>query len=566
MWYAVPTGAIHAFYVGTTERIRIDSEGSLISTAGIRGLGLVAGGTSYQLLIGPPSATSAATIQTIQQGVGYNQNLTLQNAGGNVGIGTTNPVLTLHVGSTNANHNIGRAILTAGNIHNADKRDFLSIGRWDGSSTADMEFTGIRYGVITGVDSGEVADNHSCITFHTWGNNISNSREVMRINSRGILSIKGNIIASGTGTSSIANNLNISGATTQAQSLFFRSDNYNLGVAGAAGNFSSSAAANDMILRTVANTRLILQSGSGGAGLIIDSANNTTLNSLTLTNAIYLKTNTWNYSTDNLNRFYFANSGPTYYKGHEPEFYSPTHIWYSNNDSTIMKLTNSGHLYITGQMNCLIYTIANTNRDLCGIAFENTATNSGRLATIHAIQGTFTGFHRVFTEDELFNKEEPQLFKDTYEGRIVVSTGKIATDTCPNDKDWIIEYDKAGITIEDALPKIELSRKKKDKRVFGVLGDRRRSNSRPERLIINSVGEGALWVCNSNGNIENGDYITSSDYLGYGEKQDEIFLCNYTVAKATMDCNFELDSPLYNCIELENNLRVAFIAVSYHCG
>ena len=29
------------------------------------------------------------------------------------------------------------------------------------------------------------------------------------------------------------------------------------------------------------------------------------------------------------------------------------------------------------------------------------------------------------------------------------------------------------------------------------------------------------WICNSNGNIENGDYITSSDYLGYGEKQDD---------------------------------------------
>ena len=133
-------------------------------------------------------------------------------------------------------------------------------------------------------------------------------------------------------------------------------------------------------------------------------------------------------------------------------------------------------------------------------------------------------------------------------------------------------YDKLGITIEDALPQIELSRKKKDKRVFGVLGSKVRQNNRPERLIINSLGEGAIWVCSSNGNIENGDYITSSDYLGYGEKQDEIFLCNYTVAKATMDCDFELDSLLYQCIELDdldingNKLRVAFIACTYHCG
>ena len=87
-----------------------------------------------------------------------------------------------------------------------------------------------------------------------------------------------------------------------------------------------------------------------------------------------------------------------------------------------------------------------------------------------------------------------------------------------------------------------------------------RNNSRAERLIVNSVGEGAIWVCNSNGNIENGDYITSSDHLGYGEKQDDDLLHNYTVAKATIGCNFELDSPYYNCLEIENGLRIAFIS------
>ena len=111
-----------------------------------------------------------------------------------------------------------------------------------------------------------------------------------------------------------------------------------------------------------------------------------------------------------------------------------------------------------------------------------------------------------------------------------------------------------------------LSRKKQDKRVLGVLGLNTRKNSHPERLIVNSVGEGAIWVCNSNGNIENGDYITSSDYLGYGEKQDDDILHNYTVGKATIDCNFELDSPFYNCIELDNGIRTAFISCTYHCG
>ncbi len=39
-----------------------------------------------------------------------------------------------------------------------------------------------------------------------------------------------------------------------------------------------------------------------------------------------------------------------------------------------------------------------------------------------------------------------------------------------NTSKWEIKYDNDGITIEDALPIIELSRKKKDKRVFGVMG------------------------------------------------------------------------------------------------
>jgi hypothetical protein len=217
-------------------------------------------------------------------------------------------------------------------------------------------------------------------------------------------------------------------------------------------------------------------------------------------------------------------------------------------------------------------SVSSLNTDYCGVSF-NSAINGVYQTSIKILFQTFTGMHRCFTEDELYNKEEPQKFKDDYVGRIVVSTGKIATDNkTENETEWNILYDNAGITIEDSLPMVELSRKKKDKRCFGVLGSPVRNNSRIERLIINSVGEGAMLVCNSNGNIENGDYITSSDYLGYGQLQDDDILHNYTVAKSTMSCSFELDSPYYNCFEIDdldldgNKLRVAFIAVTYHCG
>jgi hypothetical protein len=41
-----------------------------------------------------------------------------------------------------------------------------------------------------------------------------------------------------------------------------------------------------------------------------------------------------------------------------------------------------------------------------------------------------------------------------------------------------------------------------------------------------------------NGNLESGDYITTSSIPGYGMKQDSEFLANYTVAKITMNCDF----------------------------
>jgi hypothetical protein len=47
---------------------------------------------------------------------------------------------------------------------------------------------------------------------------------------------------------------------------------------------------------------------------------------------------------------------------------------------------------------------------------------------------TFTGFHRCYYEDdEVFNnnmsKEDIDIFKNNYKGRIVISTGKIKTDS-----------------------------------------------------------------------------------------------------------------------------------------
>ena len=98
------------------------------------------------------------------------------------------------------------------------------------------------------------------------------------------------------------------------------------------------------------------------------------------------------------------------------------------------------NVIVSGKIAANFITIANTNRDLTGINYENTNVGDVNNAWLYCIQGTFTGFHRVFTDDELFNNDEPQQFKDDYEGRIVISNGKIATDTTDtgvkDNTDW----------------------------------------------------------------------------------------------------------------------------------
>ena len=90
--------------------------------------------------------TSYAEIQTIQQGVGYNQNLCLQPVAGNVGIGTTNPTASLFINGTWNN--------------------LLSI-KGNGSSEKEMRFfSGSNYCAIA-VNS----SNTEAITFqHSTGN------------------------------------------------------------------------------------------------------------------------------------------------------------------------------------------------------------------------------------------------------------------------------------------------------------------------------------------------------------------------------------------------------------
>ena len=114
----------------------------------------------------------------------------ITSVNGNIGVGKTNPQLDFDVGGNGDNTRFGRS--TTGSIHGADKRNQMRIGRFDQFDTiGDQGFLGMRLMVDTAANlgmSGE-ADNQSAIQFYTWGNNVANSREVMRINSLGNVGI-----------------------------------------------------------------------------------------------------------------------------------------------------------------------------------------------------------------------------------------------------------------------------------------------------------------------------------------------------------------------------------------
>jgi len=159
------------------------------------------------------------------------------------------------------------------------------------------------------------------------------------------------------------------------------------------------------------------------------------------------------------------------------------------------------------------------------------------------VQMNFTGQHRTFIINIPFNraKELKGLIVSSDQNKYIKMSGGI-------------EAGSNAITMNESLPLVSLSTTTNDKKCFGVISASEDPEQRSDsygnfvtpykkekgdtRVFINSVGEGAVWVVNTNGSLESGDYITTSNVAGYGQKQDDDVLHNYTVAKITMDCDF----------------------------
>jgi hypothetical protein len=225
--------------------------------------------------------------------------------------------------------------------------------------------------------------------------------------------------------------------------------------------------------------------------------------------------------------------------------------------------------------------IASPNGTDCSYCFcysdnNNVFVDKGWISSYNSSQMNFTGQHHCINDNNFIIDDI-----NNFIGLIVVTTGKYSTASETGEP----ITDKNAITINDALPIVKLSNQRKQKNIFGIISDKEEGDKRAysfgnffsvfpkikndNRLYINGCGEGAMWLINTNNDLYNGDYIQTSYISGYGEKQDDDIYHNYTVAKITCDCNFDLNSDIYKCEEfIYNNItyRRAFIGVIYLCS
>ena len=158
---------------------------------------------------------------------------------------------------------------------------------------------------------------------------------------------------------------------------------------------------------------------------------------------------------------------------------------------------------------------------------------------VHQAFNTFTGTHIVTLE------HNPDVYLEP--GMLLCSTGKVKI-----------------LAIIDTIVNCRICVKASDKTIFGIYAGSETIANGIELHHCASVGEGCILVTNYNGVVENGDYIASSPIPGYGQKQDDDLLHNYTIAKITGDIDW--DAVTQYVMYEGRAYKRALVACTYHCG
>lgn len=177
---------------------------------------------------------------------------------------------------------------------------------------------------------------------------------------------------------------------------------------------------------------------------------------------------------------------------------------------------------------------------------DNLLTNVLDTATRMVVNGkvraqafnTFTGTH-IITLDH-----NPDVYLE--QGMLLSSTGKVKV-----------------LALIDTIVNCRICVKANDKTIFGIYAGSEFVNG-VELHQCASVGEGCILVTNYNGSVENGDYISSGPIPGYGQKQDDDVLHNYTIAKITENINW--DTVTQYVMYEKKAYKRALVACTYHCG
>ena len=223
------------------------------------------------------------------------------------------------------------------------------------------------------------------------------------------------------------------------------------------------------------------------------------------------------------------------------------------------------------------------NDDYYDLKFEN-STDNGLTWNLRAkmrgsteygttVYTNFTGIHHC-------RGSSNDIYSDKYIGYIVSTTNKQfgGINSIYSPENIKRHFDTNSW---DFLPVVSLSSKPYDKSIFGIIAkvEGIDPNERYEqsghmifpvekkefdrRLHIAGTGEGGIWVCDHNGILQTGDFITTSPIPGIGMKQDSDIVHNYTVGKITMDCDFnpKLLSSTSN-IEIQSDIATSNINIS----